>query len=89
MIPELDASLRSGFLRSSERFPDRIALEVAGERLTYAELRARAAALASTLITHDRTRAGSKGPEGAPLTAVFGHRSVATFAGILGDPVSR
>ena len=81
MTRQTDLSLRSGFLRSSEQFPDLVALEVAGERLTYAQLRARAAVLASTLNEHDGMRAGSTE---VPLTAVFGHRSVAAFAGILG-----
>jgi len=81
MTRPADASLRSGFLHSCERFPDQVALEVAGERLTYAALRTRAAGIASTLIAHDRSRPGAAP---VPLTAVFGHRSVATFAGILG-----
>src|SRR6056297_64216 len=85
-------SLRSGFLRSCERHPERIALEVAGEQLSYRDLRDRAAALAATLERHDprptpaQGAAAAESAAGAPpaLTAVFGHRSSATFAGILG-----
>src|SRR5262245_10555851 len=69
-------SLRSGFLRSVERFADRPALELAGESLSYAQLLARAAALAATLA-----RAA---PQGEPaLTAVFGHRSIPAYAAVL------
>ena len=85
MNSDADESLRSGFLRSSERFPDHVALEVAGARITYSELRARAAVIAATLDGHaprDRARSGESAS--APLAAVFGHRSVSTFAGILG-----
>ena len=70
-------TLRSGFLCSSERFPDRPALEVGGVVLTYRELRDRAASLAATL----RRRTPPGGP---PLTAVFAYRSVTAFAGVLG-----
>jgi len=79
-----DRSLRSGFLRSCERHPDRIALEVGGEALTYAALHAHAAAIAATLEAEtpaDPARGAASDP---PLTAVFGHRSVAAMAGILG-----
>jgi amino acid adenylation domain-containing protein len=69
--------LASGFLRSAERFPERPALEVDGEVLTYEELLRRATAIASTLIAHDRRT-------GPALTAVFGSRSATTFAGVLG-----
>ena len=70
-------TLRSGFLRSLAAFPERIALEVDGEALSYAELAARAGALAETLRRHV--------PAGGPkLTAVFGQRSSTVYAGILG-----
>ena len=39
-------TLRSGFLSSCERHPDRVAIEVAGEKLRYVELRDRAARIA-------------------------------------------
>lgn len=70
-------TLRSGFLDASQRFPERLALEVAGEKLTYAELRARAESIAATLVAH----VPSSDP---PLTAVFGHRTSAAFAAVLG-----
>ena len=69
-------TLRSGFLRSSELFPDRPALEVEGAVLSYRELRDKAASLAATL----RRNTFSGGP---PLTAVFAHRSATAFAGVL------
>jgi amino acid adenylation domain-containing protein len=50
---------------------------VGGVRLSYAELRRRAACLAATLAK----RAPKGGP---PLTAVFSHRSETAFAGVLG-----
>ena len=68
--------LHSGFLRSASRFPDRPALEVAGEVLTYGELERRARALAATL----ERRSPAKDP---PLTAVFAHRTATAYAGIL------
>jgi len=75
--PAADAprTLRSGFLVSCERFPERPALEIDGETWSYAGLHRRAADLAATL---EADAAG-----GPPLTAVFGHRSVEAFAGIL------
>lgn len=69
-------TLRTGFLRSAERFPQRPALQFGAEELSYAALSERAASLAATLQQHE--------PQpGAPLTAVFGHRSVTAFAGVL------
>lgn len=73
---EATRTLRSGFLSSAARFPERLALEVAGERLTYTELRRRAAALAATLARHVPTN-------DPPLTAVFAYRSVTAYAGVL------
>jgi len=70
-------TIRDGFFRSAERFGDRPALTVGDVELTYAELAARARAVAATLDRH----AGEG--EGA-LTAVFGHRHPTAFAGILG-----
>jgi amino acid adenylation domain-containing protein len=76
-MAEPKKSLLSGFLRSKETFPDRPALEVGGETLSYAELSRRAAAIAAAIA--------ERGPEGAPpLTAVFGSRSETAFAGVLG-----
>jgi amino acid adenylation domain-containing protein len=72
-----DALLHDGFRRSASTHPERPALEVAGQVLTYTELHARAAAIAATL------RAMTP-PGGPPLTAVFAYRSATAFAGVLG-----
>ena len=69
--------MAGGFLNSVQAFPDRPALEVGGETLTYAALFDRAATLAATL-------AGSQPAGAPPLTAVFASRSVTAFAGVLG-----
>jgi amino acid adenylation domain-containing protein len=69
--------LSSGFVGSADRFGERLALEVGGEKVTYQDLRSRAAALAATL----QQQAGVRD---IPLTAVFGSRSVTAFSGILG-----
>ena len=68
--------LHSGFLQSSERYPERLALEVENSRLTYAELRSSATSLAATLNRHASAK-------GVPLTAVFAYRSPTAFAGVL------
>lgn len=70
-------TLRSGFLASARRVPERDALVVGDERLTYRELDARARRIAATLDRHAPSG-------GAPLTAVLGHRHPTAFAGILG-----
>ncbi len=69
--------LVAGFLRSVQRHPSRPALEVDGETLTYAELHARATALAGALRRHDTAA-------GPPLTALLAARSATAFAGVLG-----
>ena len=69
-------TLRSGFLRSAERFPGRPALEVDGRTWTYLELMRRATSLAATLDRHDTSRDPA-------LTAVFAQRSATAFAGVL------
>ena len=70
-------SLCSGFLQSVERFADHPALEVSGQRLTYAQLFQQAASLAATLSALDTAN-------DPPLTAVFAYRSMTAFAGVLG-----
>jgi amino acid adenylation domain-containing protein len=67
--------LGDGFLNSLKRVPDRPALEVGGEVLTYRQLAARASQLHKAL----------GGPQGEPtkLTALFSTRSASTYAGIL------
>jgi len=67
--------LISGFLRSSERHGSRIALEVDGRQLSYAELRHMAERIAATLLRHN---VGD-----SSLTAIFAYRSVEAFAGVL------
>ena len=70
--------LHAGFLASAQAHPQRPALEVAGEQLSYARLRARACRLAQAL------RAAV--PEGAPLrVGVLGSRSVQMYTGLLGS----
>jgi amino acid adenylation domain-containing protein len=70
-------TLLSGFVSSVERFAERPALEVAGERLSYGELGGRAASIGAAIA--------ERGPEGAPpLTAVYASRSATAFAGVLG-----
>lgn len=70
-------TVRAGFLASAERFPERPALQLGDDQLSYRELGAQAASLAATLDAH--------APAGEPaLTAVFGHRSVVAYAGVLG-----
>lgn len=69
-------SLISGFCRSVAAFPDRPALEIDTQALTYRQLHDRAASIARLLDAG----AESNGP---PLTAVFGHRSFTAFAGVL------
>ena len=74
-------SLRSGFLASCERFPDRPAVVVEGEELSYRALHARAASLAATL---SRLEVRSGRPDDVRLTGVLARRSVTAFAGVLG-----
>jgi len=69
--------LHSGFLRSAEQMPERVALVAEGRSLTYADLSRCARALAATLQDTD---VGSR-----RLTGVFADRSVTAFAGILGS----
>ena len=68
--------LGSRFLSSVQAFPDRPALEVEGEILTYRSLYERAAGLAAAL--EQATPDG-----GAPITAVFGYRAATAYAGVL------
>jgi len=69
-------TLHSGFLRSTELFPGRPAIEVEGSILTYQQLFTRSASIAATL----QRRAPVAEP---PLTAIFAYRSVTAFAGVL------
>ena len=69
--------LTDGFLRSAAEFPDRTALEVAGRAFTYRQLHELATALAAVLES-------ATPADGPPLTAVFAHRSLTAFGGVLG-----
>jgi amino acid adenylation domain-containing protein len=69
--------LWSGFLESSRRFPNRVAIEVAGHRISYRELAQRAQALAATIQK-------GTGYESVPLTGIFAYRSETAYAGVLG-----
>src|SRR5215207_6660026 len=72
-----DATVLSGFLQHVEEAPDRPALEVAAERLSYGELALRAARIGTAIAT-------AESDDGPGLTAVYGSRSAAAYAGILG-----
>ncbi len=69
-------TLGSGFVRSSTSFPQRPALQVQGNLLTYRQLYEKAASLAATLQN------GAPSPQSS-LTAVFAYRSETAFTGIL------
>ena len=69
--------LHSGFLRSAEQMPERLALVVQGKSFTYADLFRCARSLAATL---QRIDVGNR-----RLTGVFADRSFTGFAGILGS----
>ena len=69
-------SLHDGFLRCATRSPERPALEVEGQVVTYRDLSVKARAVAATLVAH-RTE------DETPLTGVFAERSVTMFTGIL------
>src|SRR6266849_2888264 len=69
-------TLISGFLRSLRAHPDRVALELGDELVTYSELWQRAGRIASSLRT-------CLDP-GAPLVALLANRSVTAYSGILG-----
>jgi amino acid adenylation domain-containing protein len=70
-----------GFMRSAERFPERPAIIVTGESLSYGQLRDSALRIAATIQAH-------QDDSWAPLTAVFAHRSATAFAAVLGSLLS-
>lgn len=71
----LQRSLCAGFLQSLERWPERPALEHDGTVLAYAELHERASAVAAAL---------ARAEVEPPLAAVFAHRSITAYVGVLG-----
>ena len=70
-------ALHAGFLAAADAHPDRPAIELGAQRITYGELRGRATSIAATIAAHD-DRAGPR------LTAVLGQRTISGFAAILG-----
>jgi len=75
-MSKANETLCSGFLSSADLFPQRTALEVDSHNVSYGVLREKAASIAATLI--DKSVSGNP-----PMTAVFAHRSVTAFAGVL------
>src|SRR5262245_29923264 len=73
---EATRTLRSGFLRSVEKYPERPALEVEGKSLKYREMNARASAIAATLAKHVPG-------DDPPLTGVYALRSETAFTGVV------
>ena len=70
-------TLPTAFLRSSLEFPDRPAIDVAGQESSYENLERQAKSLGATLQM-------ALPAEEVPLTAVLAHRSQTAYAGILG-----
>ncbi len=70
--------LWEGFLRSSEKFPDRPAVIAENKTLSYRDLRANACRLAATIQSLQE-------PSATPLTAVFAYRSPTAFTAVLGS----
>lgn len=74
-------ALSAGFIESAGKFPDRSALEVGGETLSYQSLFESASSIAASLQRGARHQETS-------LTAVLAHRSHTAFSGILGALLS-
>ena len=74
------ALLSTGFLRSAERFPNREALTVANQTVSYKKLAERARCCYAS-SWRDRWE--------VPLTAVFAYRSMTAYAAVLGALVTR
>jgi amino acid adenylation domain-containing protein len=68
--------LVGGFWRSADRFPDRDALAVNNEVITYKGLKSEANRIAATITSFE--------PEPYPLAAVFAYRSRTAYSGVLG-----
>jgi amino acid adenylation domain-containing protein len=73
-------ALHASFVAAAEAHPNRPALTVDRATFSYADLHARAGAVAATIMTHE--------PVGPPLAAVFAYRTVTAFAGVLGALLS-
>jgi amino acid adenylation domain-containing protein len=72
------SGLWRGFMRSAEQFSERSAVVVDGKSVTYWRLREMALRIAASIQTHEKHL-------GAPLVAVFAHRSATAFAAVLGS----
>lgn len=68
--------LIGGFLRSTDRYPDRKALLVNNQAFTYRDLRKEAGRIAAAI--------GMRELEPYPLAAVFAYRSLTAYSGVLG-----
>jgi amino acid adenylation domain-containing protein len=68
--------LWTGFLQARAKFPDRAAIDVGGQQVTYDELANVAMRVAATIQTETSG--------GVPLTAVFVYRSATAYAAVLG-----
>ncbi len=77
-MPCLTRSLLGGFLSSVEHYPDRVAIEAGGARLTYQALYNIARSFGATLLEN-------LPPTEPRLTAIFADRSITGFAGVLGS----
>lgn len=75
-ISTMVRNLASGFFESAERFPDRPALFVNGEHISYQSLRQQAARIGATIQSVEDNR--------SEVVAVLAHRSKTAYAGILG-----
>jgi len=76
LVPDHSSLLGDCFFDSAERFADRTALVVDKHQYSYSELSIAAKATAAVL--------GSNLPERVQLVALFGQRSAASYAGVLG-----
>src|SRR5438132_470829 len=65
------------FLESSDRFPIRCAVEIAGKQISYQQLAQRAKRISATI--QEGTGEGA-----VPLTGIFAYRSETAYAGVLG-----
>ena len=64
------------FLRSTEKYPKNYALSVDGVDWRYSDLMTRSGNICNTICDHRH--------ENSRMVAIFGHRSVDTYAGVLG-----
>lgn len=69
-----------GFLRSAKSHPERPALLIAGDKISYGDLRQRALALAAAMPREDA--------DIPALTLVFAHKSITAHAAVLGTLIA-